>query len=81
MMAWGGMPSAVLRAPDSARHAPAYYSAPHGLERDRLWRSRQPARLCPHGLTAAILGRRPKPGRRERSSAGPRKIPACRLTR
>ena len=58
--AWGGMPSqAFFEHRVIPRHRPRLLRAPDRLERDRLRRPGQPARLCPDGFrTSATRGRR-----------------------
>ena len=54
MHAWDGMsPKTFLPTAPAARYRVRLLVASDGLERDRLGRSGQPARLCPHGLRRA----------------------------
>ena len=52
--AWGAMPSNTFFKMRMAHDIVlAYYAHPDGVERSRLGRPRQPARLCPHGFQRA----------------------------
>ena len=78
--AWGGMPRDLLRQAGAARHRHRLLRASDRLERDRLWRPGEPARLCADGFRPARPVGSGRGRARPRGRGRPGKCP-CRMIR
>ena len=67
---WGGMPPTVFLPSDCCSTSSPSITPSDRLERNRLWRTGEPARLCPHGSrpTRSVGGDRSQARRRGGSS-------------